>query len=83
MPDEYGWLIERRMGPRPGELRYWAGTGRGDQDFTDDHEAAIRFARKIDAEIVLSRLLKDCGVIASVVEHGWSDWRPEAKAHAD
>lgn len=62
MTDEFGWLIEHghTLVSRP---TYWAGP-----DFwSPDHAEAIRFARKVDAERVASRL----GVLCRVCEHGW------------
>jgi hypothetical protein len=61
--DETGWVIERYVNS---ELRYWCGH-RAD-DFRPLYDDAIRFAREIDANIVLSRL---CDGQGRVAEHKW------------
>lgn len=68
MAAEYGWLIEdgadeRRPGPRYYELNpdtsgFW----------TTDHNEAVRFSRKIDAE----RFCNYLGIEnVRIVEHAW------------
>ncbi len=62
--DETGWVIE--CGTEP---QYW--TGRGPDTWSRKHEDAIRFARRDDAEIVRSWIVKPGGPYARAVQHGW------------
>lgn len=61
---EMGWVIERHI---DSELRYWA--GRGPDDWRLDHNEAVRFARRADAELMLTYHGKGIG---RVVEHMWA-----------
>lgn len=70
--EDMAWLIERGDSD-PAEPKYWSGTDRDPSRFsawTSNHQQAIRFARKIDAERVASRALK--GVAVRICEHSWS-----------
>ena len=58
---EFAWLIEGN-GPR-----YW--DGRNLETMVMDHNDAVRFARKQDAERVISWLLNK---ELRAVEHGWN-----------
>ena len=64
--DEIGWLVEI-TGPR-----YWTGTP-GCGNWTADSRAAMRFARRQDAEAAC-RHLAPSGAIP--VEHAWVSHRP-------
>jgi len=70
---EYGWLIERADSPvcEP-EYHGWDAGHSGDDgpglSWTKDHNEALRFARKIDAE----RYAQDAGWNnVRICEHGW------------
>lgn len=68
-PTEYAWLIELKphafTSPEP---KYWGIDAEGELDWTKDHMAAIRFARKQDAQAII----KYYGwTEADAVEHGW------------
>ena len=69
--DEYAWLIERADSEVSAPW-YWA-AGQRDAErssaWTQNHLAAIRFARREDAENVSKRLFPDIAV--RVCEHGW------------
>lgn len=66
MARESGWVIERHFN---GELRYWNGRFSDPaKGFVPDHEKAVRFARQVDAAIVLAWLLDGNGRTA---EHIW------------
>lgn len=63
---ENAWVIERHV---CSSLHYWTGrpkTMLG--DWSSQHEDAIRFARRADAEAMLTW---HCDSIGNVVEHGW------------
>lgn len=60
---ETGWVIECGGGDAL-PLYYWAGLNR----WSPDHLAAVRFARRVDAERVLSGIV---GLPARVLEHEW------------
>jgi hypothetical protein len=85
---EYGWLIEfpesgdsyrdgKRVGPAIERQYYTGGHKR-----TAEHEDAVRFSRRIDAERVLAEIEEDClhrfGVTSRgfVCEHCWSTLSP-------
>jgi hypothetical protein len=69
--DELAWLIEHGDSATS-EPRYWA-AGQTDANrssaWTFNHMEAIRFARKVDAEKVVRRIMK--GVPVRIAEHGW------------
>lgn len=65
--DEYAWLIEHGDSPTFKPM-YWAGLK--SVAFTNKHLAAIRFARKEDAEQVAKGILEDTPT--RVCEHGWN-----------
>lgn len=60
---EFAWVIERDIHSR---LHYWA--GRDSNDWRPGHADALRFARRADAELMLTY---HCGGVGRVVEHGW------------
>ena len=62
--DEYGWVIERDLHSR---LHYWA--GRSADDWRPDHTEALRFARRADAELMLTYHGSGIGRVA---EHVWT-----------
>lgn len=69
------WVLEHADSPtsRP---RYWA-AGQIDplrsSAWTENHMAAIRFAREDDAQAVANRLMVKAGVAVRVCEHTWTD----------
>lgn len=65
MADEVGWCIERHLKSR---LHYWA--GRNGDDWRPDHSEALRFARRADAELMLTY---HCQGVGRVAEHMWHD----------
>lgn len=70
--DESGWVIER-ADSCPAEPKYWAAGQREAERpsaWTSNHEEAIRFARKIDAEKVSRRLFPAIDV--RIAEHAWA-----------
>lgn len=73
--EERGWVIERH---RNSQLEYWA--GRDAESFTSKHAEAIRFAREVDGQVVLSWLLKGFGRVA---EHAWRDGPDNRRAALD
>jgi len=72
--DEIGWVIVRYINS---ELLYWNGNGVRDIDFEPNNLKAIRFARQVDAAIVLSWMLQGGG---KVEEHMWCP-NAELEAH--
>lgn len=60
---EHGWVIERDL---HSQLHYWA--GRNSDDWRHSHTDAVRFARRTDAELMLTY---HCGGIGRVAEHTW------------
>lgn len=68
---EYAWLIELK----PSVVSvptYWGIDQQGELDWTKDHMAAIRFARKDDAKAII----KYYGwTEADAVEHAWADMK--------
>lgn len=68
---EFAWVIEHGKS-EVSAPRYWA-AGQVDparsSAWTQNHEHAIRFARKLDAERVVERTMK--GIPVRVAEHGW------------
>lgn len=69
--EDMAWLIEREDSD-PAAPKYWSGKDRDPTRYsawTSNHQQAIRFSRKIDAERVVSRALK--GVAVRICEHGW------------
>ena len=66
-PTEYGWLIEAKPSVSRTPV-YWGVATDGALGWTGDDKAAIRFARKVDAEA----MIKDYGwTEAFAVEHAW------------
>lgn len=63
MSDELGWVIERDI---HSALHYWA--GRTGDNWSPIHSDALRFARRTDAELMLTY---HCAGIGRVVEHSW------------
>ena len=63
--DETGWLIETA------NTTYWDGHGLEPMNFTENHANAVRFARRIDAEIVISWLLGKYQFALRAVDHSW------------
>jgi len=61
--DEFAWVIERDI---HSVLHYWA--GRNGDDWRPSHLEALRFARRADAELMLTY---HCAGIGRAVEHGW------------
>lgn len=63
--DEIGWLIEHRPG-----CTWW--DGRSPEAFTTDPNDCVRFARKEDAERVLTNVIAPHNREACIVtEHMW------------
>jgi hypothetical protein len=60
----FAWVIERDI---HSQLHYWA--GRNGDDWRSDHSEALRFARRADAELMLTY---HCAGVGRVVEHGWA-----------
>lgn len=69
MATEYGWLIERRPDGTPGPAYYDINPDVSGF-WTLDHNEALRFARKIDAERMIAYLGIEEG---DPVEHAWCD----------
>ena len=68
MTETTAWLIERHIDSR---LHYWTGRLAKEQMcWSSKVTDAVRFARRTDAESILSWHLEGVG---NVVEHGWSD----------
>ena len=69
---ESGWVIEHGES-NAAEPKYWA-AGQSDaarsSAWTFNHTHAIRFARKLDAERVAGRIMKNISV--RIAEHEWS-----------
>ena len=82
---QYAWLIEARWQP-PHYLGIWK-LGRTEFFWTDDHNRALRFARKKDAEALLGllyemsypfhTLVRYPGPAPVVVEHAWDGALPK------
>ncbi len=76
LDEEFGWVIERADSPTS-LPRYWAGSApyaevadaRRSSSWTENHEQAIRFARKLDAWRVANRCMR--GVPIRVAMHIW------------
>lgn len=73
MIDESGWLIEYHFDNEP---RWWTGdylAHKGQEQWSKDSLQAVRFSRKVDAEMVmvgvLGLKLPCLNVVAT--EHGW------------
>lgn len=65
---EFAWLIERVDLPDASAGRgYWTGRS-GLLAWSEDHNAAIRFARKNDADA----MIRLHSVVGTAVEHGWA-----------
>lgn len=60
--NEFAWLIERDKGP------HYLTVHKDLFDWTTDSNQAIRFARRLDAEMV-ARVIGD--EVSRVAEHGW------------
>lgn len=68
MITEYAWVIEGVWWDSVPV--YW--DGYGECSFDKDHQRAIRFARKDDAERVLRYIIRpSANALYKVVEHGW------------
>ena len=68
---ERGWLIERNDKPSP---LWWCGHSSRGMEWTPNSLEAIRFARKVDADMVNVTMLASCGV---TTEHYWvAPWSP-------
>jgi hypothetical protein len=70
---QYAWVIEEGA-TQPCTPSYWCGV----DGFSDDHNDAVRFARKQDAEAVAAYLEKEGPrfvghVPPRVAEHGWDE----------
>lgn len=72
--DLSAWVLEHAESPSS-QPRYWA-AGQIDparsSSWTENHMAAIRFARSEDAQAVADRLMKKAGVPVRVCEHIWT-----------
>lgn len=74
IPDEAGWLLERADSDVSAPW-YWAAgqiDPRRSSSWTQNHAAAIRFAREVDAKAVSKRLMKKAGIDVRVCKHIWS-----------
>ena len=74
-PMELGWLIEYHFDDRNGP-HYWSGDHLAHEaqvEWTTDANSAIRFARRVDAEMVMVGVLglKIPSLNVVAVEHGW------------
>jgi len=71
---ETGWLLEHGDSPT-NSPRYWA-AGQIDPSrssaWTENHNHAIRFARRIDAERVATRLMRKIPLEVRICQHEWS-----------
>lgn len=66
---KYGWLIEMKPDGTPGPAYYDLGP-RSPTFWTLDHNDAMRFSRKVDAE----RLIAYLGIQEGIpVEHAWDE----------
>ena len=74
---ERGWLIERKDKPQP---VWWMGHSSRGMEWTPNSLEAIRFARKIDADMVNVSLLGSCG---EATEHAWIPARAEHERSAE
>lgn len=76
--EERGWLLERADSDTASPW-YWA-AGQIDPSrssaWTQNHMAAIRFARREDAQAVADRLMRKVPVAVRVCEHEWSPHQP-------
>lgn len=63
--NEFAWVIEETS---LAKVQYW--TGRGAHDWSFNHEDAMRFARKVDAERALGWMVP-ARHYTRVAEHGW------------
>jgi hypothetical protein len=67
---ETGWLIECR---EENGIEWWS-LPHAVGEWTKDASAALRFARRVDAEAYAhSAGLDDCGFTTYITEHEWSD----------
>jgi hypothetical protein len=62
--NEFAWLIE-------GDGNYWDGKYVDSRGFTRDVNAALRFARREDAETVKHWLLQAHSFALRTTQHGW------------
>lgn len=69
---EYGWVIEGAWS-HVQSPDYWIGSSA----WSTDHERALRFARKLDAEQAAARMLD--GVRVRICEHVWTVDRTNTK----
>lgn len=71
---ECGWVIEATGPQTP---KYWDGQGTTASNFTTKHEDAVRFARQIDASIIISWVLDEAiRKIVAPREHAWGFVQP-------
>lgn len=70
--EQFAWVVEHGTSPVSAP-RYWA-AGQVDPTrssaWTENHEHAIRFARRLDAERVAERTMQ--GIAVRICEHGWT-----------
>lgn len=73
MSDETGWVLER-ADSSASEPWYWA-AGQIDPSrssaWTQNHMAAIRFARRADAERVAKHLMRKVPIDVRICQHVW------------
>ena len=62
--DQVAWVIERDI---HSQIFYWSGRP---GDWQSNHAEALRFARRADAELMLTY---HCQGIGRVVEHMWTE----------
>ena len=62
--NEFAWLIE-------GDGCYWDGKHADGRGFTRDPNAALRFARREDAETIKHWLLQVHSFALRTTQHGW------------
>ena len=75
---EYGWLIEYRFDDRNGP-HYWSGdhiAHASKMEWTTDSNCAVRFSRKVDAEMVMVGVLglKIPSLNVLATEHAWEKY---------
>lgn len=72
LPEHFAWVLELADSSEP---HYWAAgqiDPRRSSAWTFNHMAAIRFARREDAQAVADRLMKKAGVNVRVCDHLWA-----------
>lgn len=73
MATEYGWLIENGLG---GDALRYRTMRQGMSVWTADHNEALRFCRRADAE----RFAEEDEDAWRIAQHGWDDLTPNALA---